>query len=130
MHCFYCHKCSLTMFIARLICLFSSQLEIWTSNHTTYEIMFYNFESSCVCAMDCLYEVVVSCSETPGKFFLSWPNQGKGLERCESRVHPGNHIHTPTSVRECEGMSPHTPKWTPTLGDGVFMKSQMFKEWF
>jgi hypothetical protein len=22
----------------------------------------------------------------------------------------------PRSVRECEGMNPHTPKWTPTLG--------------
>jgi len=23
---------------------------------------------------------------------------------------------TPKSVGECEGMSPHTPKWAPTLG--------------
>jgi hypothetical protein len=31
--------------------------------------------------------------------------------------------------RECEGMNPHTPKWAPTLGVGVPMDSQIFKEW-
>jgi len=32
------------------------------------------------------------------------------------------------SVREYEGMNPHTPKATPTLGDGVPMESQNFRE--
>jgi hypothetical protein len=32
------------------------------------------------------------------------------------------------SVGECEGMSPHTPKWPPTLGVGVPMDFQIFKE--
>jgi hypothetical protein len=32
------------------------------------------------------------------------------------------------SVREYEGVNPHTPKATPTLGDGVPMDSQHFKE--
>jgi len=32
------------------------------------------------------------------------------------------------SVREYEGMNPHTPKATPTLGDGVPVDSQNFKE--
>jgi hypothetical protein len=27
----------------------------------------------------------------------------------------------PKSVRECEGMNPHTRKWAPTLGIGVLM---------
>jgi hypothetical protein len=27
-------------------------------------------------------------------------------------------------------MSPHTPKWTPTLGVGVLMDSQIFRERF
>jgi len=32
------------------------------------------------------------------------------------------------SVREYEGMNPHTPKATPTLGDGVPVDSQNFRE--
>jgi hypothetical protein len=32
------------------------------------------------------------------------------------------------SERKCEGMNPHTPKGTSTLGIGVPMDSQMFKE--
>jgi len=32
------------------------------------------------------------------------------------------------SVREYEGMNPHTPKATPTLGDGVPVDSQNFIE--
>jgi len=32
------------------------------------------------------------------------------------------------SVREYEGMNPHTPKATPTLGDGVPVDSRNFRE--
>jgi len=32
--------------------------------------------------------------------------------------------HTPGSVRKCEGVNTHTPKATPTLGDGVPVDSQ------
>jgi len=32
------------------------------------------------------------------------------------------------SVREYEGVNPHTPKATPTLGDGVLVDSQNFRE--
>jgi hypothetical protein len=32
----------------------------------------------------------------------------------------------PWSVGECEGMDPHAPKWTPTLGVGVSMDSWIF----
>jgi hypothetical protein len=32
-------------------------------------------------------------------------------------------FHAPESVRKCEGMNPHTPKWSPTLGIGVLMDS-------
>jgi len=34
----------------------------------------------------------------------------------------------PRSAKECERIDPHTPKGTPTLGVGVPMDSQMFKE--
>jgi hypothetical protein len=36
-------------------------------------------------------------------------------------------FHALGSVGECEGMNPHTPKRTPTLGVGVSMDSQIFK---
>jgi len=40
------------------------------------------------------------------------------------RVRP----HALGSARECEGIDPHTPKGIPTLGVGVFVDSQMFRE--
>ncbi len=45
-------------------------------------------------------------------------------------MQPRSHIHNPKNVKECEGMNPHTPKWTPTLGIRVPMESQSFKEQF
>jgi hypothetical protein len=41
---------------------------------------------------------------------------------------PGVMSHAPGSVREFEGINPHTPKGTLTLGVGVLVDSQMFKE--
>jgi hypothetical protein len=37
-------------------------------------------------------------------------------------------IHALRSARKCEGMNLHIPKWTPILGVGVMMDSQIFKE--
>jgi len=37
-------------------------------------------------------------------------------------------LHVPESARECEGMNLHTPKGTPTLGVGIPMDSQLFRE--
>jgi hypothetical protein len=37
-----------------------------------------------------------------------------------------SHLHS----RECEGMNPHTPKWTPTLGVGIPMEFQIVFEVF
>jgi hypothetical protein len=36
--------------------------------------------------------------------------------------------HAPGSVRECEGINPHTPKGTPTLGVKILMDARMFRE--
>jgi len=47
----------------------------------------------------------------------------EGQER-SPRVRP----HAPRSAKECEGIDPHTPKGTPTLGVRIPMDSQMFKE--
>jgi len=41
------------------------------------------------------------------------------LQRCGPRESLGVTSHTPGSVGTCEGVNPHTPKATPTLGDGV-----------
>jgi len=44
--------------------------------------------------------------------------KAKGLQGCGPRESPGVTSHTPESVGKCEGVNPHTPKATPTLGDG------------
>jgi hypothetical protein len=41
---------------------------------------------------------------------------------------PGVTFYAPESAKECEGMNPHAPKGTPTLGVGVQMDSQIFRE--
>jgi hypothetical protein len=38
-------------------------------------------------------------------------------------------FHAPRNVGGCEGMNPHIPKWTPTLGVGVPIDSWIFKGW-
>jgi len=45
------------------------------------------------------------------------------LQGCGPRGSPGVTLETPESVGEGEGVNPHTPKTTPTLGDGVQVDS-------
>jgi len=47
--------------------------------------------------------------------------KAKGLQRCGPRGSPRVTSHTPGSVGKCEGVNPHTPKATLTLGDGVLV---------
>jgi len=42
----------------------------------------------------------------------------------------GLRLPAPRSARECEGVDPHTPKGTPTLGVGVLMDFRVFRERF
>ncbi len=56
--------------------------------------------------------------------------KAKGLQGCEPKGSPGVTSHTPGSVRKCEGVNPHTPKATPTLGNGVTVDFQNFRERF
>jgi hypothetical protein len=63
------------------------------------------------------------------------PNRGlatkaKGLQGCGPRGSPKVTSHAPRSVGKCEGVNPHTPKATPTLGDGVPMDFRHFREQF
>jgi len=52
----------------------------------------------------------------------------RGSPGVKARGSPGVTSHTLRSVRKCEGVSPHTPKATPTWGDGVPMDSRNFRE--
>jgi hypothetical protein len=59
----------------------------------------------------------------------SRPRQ-KGLQGCGPKGSLGATLDTPGSEGECEGVSHHTPKATPTLGDGVPVDFQNFRERF
>jgi len=61
----------------------------------------------------------------PGLRFMTKTRACKGANQKRS---PGITSHAPGSVRECEGMNPHTPKWTPILGVGIPMDSWIFKK--
>jgi hypothetical protein len=57
----------------------------------------------------------------------SRPRQ-KGLQGCGPKKSLGVTSHTPGSVGKCEGVNLHTPKATPTLGDGISVDSRDFRE--
>jgi hypothetical protein len=54
--------------------------------------------------------------------------KAKRSPRPKARGSPGVTSHTPGNVRKCEGVNPHTPKATPTLGDEVPVDSRNFRE--
>jgi len=56
--------------------------------------------------------------------------QEEAWELRQKEARESHHIFTGVleSVRECEGVNTHTPKATPTLGNGVSVDSQNFKE--
>jgi len=62
--------------------------------------------------------------------------KAKTLQECgprgslgvKARGSPRVTSHTPGSVRKCEGVNPHTPKATPTLGSGVPVDFRDFRE--
>jgi len=49
--------------------------------------------------------------------------KAKGLQGCGPRESLGVTSHPPESVGKCDGVNLHTPKATPTLGDGILMDS-------
>jgi hypothetical protein len=51
----------------------------------------------------------------------------RGLQSCRPKGSLGVTLHALRSVGKCEGMNPHTPKATPTLGDGVLVDFWIFK---
>jgi len=52
------------------------------------------------------------------------------LQGCGPRGSSGVTSETPGSVGKCEGVSLHTPKATPTLGEGVPVDFQNFRDQF
>jgi len=54
--------------------------------------------------------------------------KAKGLQECEPREILRVTSHIPRNVGKCEGVNLHPPKATPTLGDGVSVDSQNFRE--
>jgi hypothetical protein len=63
------------------------------------------------------------------------PNLGLATKTkvCKGASRNGSLIitfHVRESVGECEGMNPHTPKWVFTLGVGILIDLQIFREVF
>jgi hypothetical protein len=56
--------------------------------------------------------------------------KAKGVTRVRAKRQLVITSHTPESVRKCEGVNPHTPKATPTLGDGVLVDFRNFIKQF
>ncbi len=54
--------------------------------------------------------------------------KARGCKVASQEGSPGIMLHSPGSAREGEGIGPHTPEGTPTLGIRVSVDSQMFKE--
>jgi len=59
---------------------------------------------------------------------LRLATKAKGYKVAGQEGSLGVMSHALGSVRDCEGINPHTPKGTSPLGVGVPMDSQMFKE--
>jgi hypothetical protein len=53
--------------------------------------------------------------------------KARACKDASQRWSPGITFHAPMSVRKCEGMNPHTPKWVLTLGVGVSWTSEFSK---
>jgi len=84
--------------------------------------------------------VMITQLITPNYFFpivdycrnpsLGLTTKAKACKGVGQEGNPGITSHAPKSVGEYEGMNPHTFKWAPTLGVGVSVDSQIFKEKF
>ncbi len=55
-------------------------------------------------------EKTITCHDYYHNLSFGLMTKTRGMERCELKMQPRNHIHTPESVGECERMRPHTPK--------------------
>jgi hypothetical protein len=58
---------------------------------------------------------------------LGLATKARGCQVASQEGSLGVMPHDTGSVRECEGIDPHTPKGTPTLGIRVLVDSRMFR---
>jgi len=59
---------------------------------------------------------------------LGFVTKARGCKVASQEGSPRVMSHAPESARKCEGIGPHTPKGTPTLGIRVWVDSRMFKD--
>jgi hypothetical protein len=57
---------------------------------------------------------------------LGLVSKARACESAGQEWNQGVTLHALGSVVECEGMNPHTPKWTPTLGVRALMASRIY----
>jgi hypothetical protein len=88
----------------------------------------------CIWLICIFYSFLFYCNErftwTVATLALGSRPKQRGCKRCGPRGSLGATWHTPGSVGKYEGVNPHTPKATPTLGDGILVDSQNFIEQF
>jgi hypothetical protein len=70
-----------------------------------------------------LNQCLVQLKQSVATLALGSRPRQKGLQGCGSKRSPRVTLHVPESVGECEGMNPHPPKASPTLGNGVSVDS-------
>ncbi len=73
--------------------------------------------------MQCLPKKLKCCNPN-----LGLTTKARACKDASQTGSPGVTSHALESVRECEGMNLHTPKWAPILGIGVLMDSQIFRK--
>ncbi len=78
----------------------------------------------------CLFEIFRVMEHFCHNLNLKLVTKTRACEGAGQVWSPGVTFHAFGNVGKCEGMNPHTPKWTPTLGIGVMLDSQLFKKQF
>ncbi len=113
--------CHLTIVLVRSLCSRCNLLKV-ISLYFTCNLMWY------ICVIPCpIKRKVMSLSHVMFLLFicrccnlsLGLATKARGLQGCRPRGRPNSHITYSQECKECEGVNPHTPKWTPMLWVGV-----------
>jgi hypothetical protein len=74
------------------------------------------------------YEIYYLINDGCHNLNLGLVTKAKACESASQKWSPGVTFHVPESVKECDKMNLHTPKWALTLGIRFLMDSQIIKE--
>jgi len=127
----------LKMFLSSILLLLIHKFKFAHDFFTSFlKVFFCVVHDDIVQALDNFLSSLISFSATSQLFLLvlccnpslGLATKAKGLQGCGLKGSPKVTSHTPRSVRKCEGGNSHTPKATPTLGDGVLVDSRNFRE--